>query len=62
MIIDLASPAIQKWQENNRRLLAAGWELETLYMLDGTIEVWAVKGENRVRNDPPKDDLEKEVG
>jgi len=37
---------------SNQQLLARGFKLVTNYLRDGTIEHWAIRGEQKLRNDP----------
>lgn len=54
------SEAWQLWMLNNRQLIQRGFVLETNYLTDGTIEHWAVRGAQRIRNDPCRPLIEPE--
>ncbi len=53
VVIDLQSPAIKEWQRNNARLAIDGYQLVANFFEDRAPEFWAVKGDEKIRNDPP---------
>ncbi len=45
----------EAWRANNRRLLDEGYVLDTNIFLDGSVECWATRGDERIRRDPKWD-------
>ncbi len=53
MEIDLTNVKIREWQANNIRLTREGYQLATHFFEDKEPEFWAIKGDEKIRNDPP---------
>lgn len=48
---DPTDEELEAWRAENRRLLIEGWSISTNIMTDGTVEEWAIKGDQKIRRD-----------
>lgn len=53
MKIDLQNDEIKKWQANNNKLVKNGYQLVTYFWDDREPEMWAIKGDEKILNNPP---------